>query len=410
MQELIPLVGSVLNLLLALFVFSQGYRATVIRVYSLLGLCIAVWNLGTYFLFVVEDDERARFWARFLQFGVIFIPVLMFHLSLLVAQIPVGRYIYVLYALHTILALTNFTAWFVKDVTRVSYAYYSQAGPGFWAYSALFGQLHLSVIILLKKRRKLPPLHKKRLTGLIIAACSLAVFGFNDILPILKIYKYPLTNIEVYPFGSMAAIFYGLIIGYSVLQHQLLDIRVTLGKIAANLVRLLFVFMIGLFLLLIVSWLAPERTFNPLSLILALGVLVATATLASVFFPRLFGRGDDLLERRLLGDRFEYHDKVQGFIRSIHAYTDANLLMDDLDDLLVNVVKVRSYYIILLDEGSHQFSLFRSYPKQEAIPVAHIHADSPVFRFFRQTKSDYLSFNLQYAMPGETELERTARN
>ena len=409
MQELIPLVGSVLNILLALFVFSRGYRMTVIRVYSLLGLCIAIWNLGTYFLFVVKDDRQALFWARFLQYGVIFIPVLLFHLSLLVAQIPVGKYIPVLYALHCILALSNFSDFFIKDVVRVSYAYYSRAGPGFWFYSALFAQLHLSVFILLKKRRKLPPLHKKRLTGLIIAAGSLAVFGLNDILPILKIYKYPWTNVEVYPFGSMAAIFYGLIVGYSVLQHQLLDIRVTLGKIAANLVRLLFVFLIGLFLLLLVSKLAPANTFNPLSLLIALGVLLATATVASIYFPRLFGRGDDILERKLLGDRFEYHDKVKGFIQSIHAYTDASLLMDDLHDLLVNIIKVRSYYIILLDETTRQFSVFRLHPKQEAIPLANIHVDSPIFQFFKTSGSDYLGFNLMYSIPGETELERAAR-
>jgi signal transduction histidine kinase len=409
MQELIPLVGSVLNLFLALFVLGRGHRSLVIRVYSLLGLCISVWNLGTYFLFIVNDHKDALFWARFLQFGVIFIPVLLFHLSLLLAQIPVGRYIYVLYLFHGILALTNFTGLFVKDVVHVSYAYYSVAGPGFWVYSTLFAQLHLSVVILLRKRRKLPPLHRKRLTGLIIAAGSLAVFGLNDILPILQIYKYPFTNTEVYPFGSMAAIFYGLIVGYSVLQHQLLDIRVTLGKIAANIVRLLFVFLIGLFLLLVVAKIAPDNTFSRLSLILSLTVLLATAVVASVYFPRLFGKGDDVLERRLLGDRFEYHDKVQGFIQSIPAYTDAGLLMDDLHDLLINTVKVRSYQIILLDETSRVFALYRSYPEQPLAALPDVHADSPLFQFFHNTEADYLAFNIVYSIPGESPVERTAK-
>jgi signal transduction histidine kinase len=421
MQELIPLVGCVLNLFLALFVLGRGHRSLAIRVYSLLGLCIAVWNLGTYFLFVVNDQKDALFWARFLQFGVIFIPVLLFHLSLLLAQIPVGRYIYVLYALHGILALTNLTdlflnadpsasvGVFVKNVKHVSYAYYSVAGPGFWAYSTLFAQLHVSVVVLLKKRRKLPPLHRKRLTGLIVAAGSLAVFGLNDILPILQIYKYPLTDTEVYPFGSMAAIFYGLIVGYSVLQHQLLDIRVTLGKIAANLVRLLFVFLIGLFLFLVVSRIAPENTFNRLSLVLSLTVLLTTAVVASVYFPRLFGKGDDVLERRLLGDRFEYHDKVQGFIQSIHAYTDAGLLMDDLHDLLINTVKVRSYEIILLDETTRVFALYRSFPEHPLAALPDVHADSPLFQFFHKTGTDYLAFNMVYSIPGESHVERTAK-
>ncbi|HXT40020.1 MAG TPA: ATP-binding protein [Candidatus Angelobacter sp.] len=416
-EALIPLAGSVLNFLLALFVLSRSYRATAIRVYSLLGICIAVWNLGTYFLFVETNEGHALFWARFLQFGVIFIPVLLFHLSLLIAQIPVGKYIYFLYTCHVVLALSNLSdvlfhfkdgkGFFITGVTKLTYAYYSQAGYGFWAYSALFVQLHASVFILFKKRRTLTPLHRKRLTGLIVAAGSLAVFGFNDILPIIKIYHYPLVGREVYPFGSMAAIFYGLIVGYSVLQHQLLDIRVTLGKIAANLVRLLFVFLISLFLLLIAA--KVTGVFNLPSLAVALIVFLISMISASIYFPRLFGRGDDLLERKLLGDRFEYHDKVQGFIQSIHAYTDATLLIDDLHDLLVSTVKVRSYSIILLNESTRQFSFFRAYPEQQTTELGNVHADSPVFQYFQKKKADFLGFNAAYSIPGETEIERAAR-
>ena len=51
---------------------------------------------------------------------------------------------------------------------------------------------------------------------------------------------YPFTQVAIFPFGSAAAIFYGIIVGYSVLQHHLLDIHVTLGKAAAHAVRLLF--------------------------------------------------------------------------------------------------------------------------------------------------------------------------
>ena len=57
--------------------------------------------------------------------------------------------------------------------------------------------------------------------------------AFEYLLPILGIYNYPYTNVPIYPFGSMAVIFYGVIVGYSVLQYQLLDVRVTLNRGAA---------------------------------------------------------------------------------------------------------------------------------------------------------------------------------
>ena len=406
---LIPLVAAICNFCVTLFVSSRGLRSTLSRVYLLWGLSITVWNFGTYFLFVVNNPYEALFWARFLQFGVIFIPVSLFHLSLLIAQIPIKKYIHFFYLFGGMLAVTNFTNFFIPGVRNVGYAYYSVAGPGFYLFSLSYCLTFVSIRILLNKRKKLPPLHRKRLTYLIIAQTTLVTLGTNDILPILGMDHYPFTQYKIFPFGSMAAIFYGIMVGYSVLQHQLLDIHVTLGKIAANLVRTSFLFLFGLLLLLIIAFVAPENEFSTFAFFSALGALLACIIAGAVFFPRLFGKGDDILERKILGDQFEYHDKVQGFIQSIHAYTATSLLMDDLHDLLVNIVKVRSYYIILLDETTRQFSLFRTYPKQEEIPLANIHVDSPIFQFFKRAGTDYLGFNVMYSVPGETELERAAR-
>src|ERR1700679_2569655 len=73
--ELIPLIGAVLNFSLALFVLLQNPRAAVSRVYFLLGVCFAIWNFGTFQMFRVTTVKEALFWARFLQCGVIFIPL-----------------------------------------------------------------------------------------------------------------------------------------------------------------------------------------------------------------------------------------------------------------------------------------------------------------------------------------------
>src|SRR2546422_481947 len=122
--ELIPLVGSICNLFVTVFVLTRGLRSTIRRVFLLWGTSIAFWN-----------------------------------------------------------------------------------------FSLTLGLTVASVFILSYKRRQLPPLQKARLTALIIAQSALVVFGINDVLPILGLDKYPLINVPVYPLGSMAAIFYGLIVG-----------------------------------------------------------------------------------------------------------------------------------------------------------------------------------------------------
>jgi signal transduction histidine kinase len=419
--KLVPLIGAVCNLLVTLFVSTRGLRSTVNRVYLLWGISLTIWNLGTYALFVVDNASAALFWARFLQFGVIFTPVTLFHLSLLIAQIPVGRYMKALYGLQIALALSNLTPFFIRDVRFNGYAYYSIAGPGFRIFSLTLGLTVASVFILSHKRRRLATLHKTRLSALIVAQSGLVIFGINDVLPILGFDYYeellPFlgirakapSHLQIYPFGSMAAIFYGVIVGYSVLQHQLLNIRVTLGKIAANLVRVGFLVAVGLLLLFLAAFFGPRDQFTTYSFFVSLGVLLCSAVIAATYFPRLFGKGDDRLERRLLGDRFEYHDKVRSFIQSINVYTDARLLIDDLHDLLVNTIQVRSYQIILLDETTRQFSLLRAYPEPSLTFSPGVSADSPLFQYFKITGSDFLAYNEVYALPGENVLERSAR-
>ena len=412
-SEIIPLLASILNFLLTIFVFTRDRRATINRVYLLWGVSLTVWNLGTFFMFTVPPGESNRsealFWAKFLQFGVIFLPISLFHLGLLIARVRPGRMIPLLYALHVILALTNFTSFFVKDVKNVKYAWYSVGGPGFWFFATVSVFLSwATMIILYRKQKFLPPLQRGRVKSLIWACGILIFFGNNDILPILGIYYYPGIKILIYPLGSLAAIFYGIIAAHSILQHQLLDIHITLGRVAANVVRLSFVFLICMMLLLIAQSFFPAQMPRS-GFFVTMAVFMVSAAVASNFFPRLFGSGSDALERRILGDRFEYHDKIQAFIHSLPWYTDSKLLMEDFHDLLAKTVTVQNYHIVLLDETTRKFSIFRSYPETPAGALLDLERTSPVFQHFLATKEDVLVLNADYAPYEATTLERMSR-
>ncbi len=411
-SELIPLTAAITNLALTLFVLTRDLRSTLNRVYLLWGLSITVWNLGTFFMFSVEEESAARFWSAFLHYGVIFLPISLFHLSVLIAQVKLPRWLPIVYGWFGLLALTNALGVFTSGVRNLGYAYYSEAGPGFWAFVVSYVVVTTAtVIILYRKLGTLQRLHRARVKALLWANGILIGFGWNDILPIVGVDKYPFTNVAIFPFGSAAAIFYGIIVGYSVLQHHLLDIHVTLGKAAAHAVRLLFLFLIGLLLLLLNVFRPGE--FTGFTFLASLGVLLVSALVASIFFPRLFGKGDESLEQRILsdryGDRFEYHDKVRSFLQEVQFYNNADLLLNDLDALFVKTIRVRNYQIILLDESTHVFTVFRGHPKFLQAQLPELRADSPIFQLFENTTATYLAFNLAYIMPGETELEREAR-
>ncbi len=405
---LAPLLGAICNFLLSIFVLASDRKSPLNQIFFLWGISITVWNAGTFALFSTTSQADAAVWAHWLFYGVIFIPITLFHLSLRIAQIEIGKYIFALYAFQAGLAVLNTTGHFIHGVRYVGYAWYAIAGPGFWIYSCTLSLTVVSVIILTVRRRHLPALQQKRLNGLILAQALLVFFGMNDILPILGVDQYPGTDLPIYPYGSIAAVFYGIIVGYSVLQHQLLDVQVTLGRIAAHLVRFLFLFLIGLALQLTLTALVPGN-IPTAYFVGSLAVLIVSTLIASLLFPRLLGSHAERLERSFLGDRFEYQDRVRTFIENMTWYNDVDDLMNDLHDLLTRTFKLASYKIILRDETDLGFTLVRAHPEQPTARLPQLRAQSAVFQYFEWGKAEYLGVSANYSRAAASVLERQAR-
>jgi signal transduction histidine kinase len=405
----IPLAGCIFNILFSLFLFSRSPRATAAQIFLLLGVSIAVWNLGSYFMFVVTDREQALFWARFLQFGVMFGMGAFVHLSILLGDIKVGRWIVGFYALLGMLALLILTPYYVADVRQLGRSgWYAIAGPAFHVINIPYAISITSVVILIKRRRQMKPVQYRQVTPLIYGQSMLALLGINDLMPIIGIDHYPFTNTVVYPYGSLAAVFYCIIVSHAVLQHQLLDFRVALSGALAHFVRLTFLFAITAGLLIAVA--AFSSAFNSLSFTLSLVVFMAAAVTATFLFPKLFGgKGLETWERRIMGDRFEYQDQLRAFVANMNWYAEINVLLNDLHGLFVDTLRLQRYHIILSEGASRVFTLFRAYPDEPQRHLPEIKVESPIFQYFDWRKVEYLALNSEFVRISETSLERQSR-
>jgi signal transduction histidine kinase len=406
----IPLAGCIFNVLFSLFLFSRSPRARVAQIFLLLGLSIAVWNLGSYFLFVVQDRERALFWARFLQFGVMFGMGAFVHLSILLGDIKVGRWIFAFYVLLGLLALLILTPYYVADVRLLGRSgWYAVAGPAFHVINIPYAISLISVAILITRRRKMRRAQQRQVTPLIYGQSMLALLGMNDLMPIIGIDHYPFfPTVTVYPYGSLAAVFYCIIVSYAVLQHQLLDFRVALSGALAYFVRFTFLFAITGGLL--VAMAAFSNAFNAISFTLSLAVFMIAAVSASLLFPRLFGgKGMETWERRIVGDRFEYQDQLRSFVANMSWYSEMNTLLNDLHDLFVSTLRLSRYHMIMSEEASGIFSLLRAHPEEPQRQIPELRLESPIFQYFGWRKAEYLALNAEFVRLSETVLERQAR-
>lgn len=408
--KITALTAAFLNLLLTLVVLFWDPRSRLNRVYLAWGVAVACWNLGVFELSAQTNTAVLFNWAKLLQLGVLFMPVIMTHLCAIILQKKsMSRAVPFLYAVHIGFAITILANLYIVGVRQMDFGYYSVPGPAFSIFGVWYAGLTTWLVWnLYSEQRKLTSMRRKRARALLWAIVGLWIFGSNDLLPILGYNKYPFTNINFIPLGSIAAVFYAVVVGYSVLQHRLLDIHLTMSRFAAQIVRLGLMMALGFTLLLFASRLRPDQ-FSVFSFCAAMGALLISALAASVLFPKFFGKGSDTLERRLLGDHFEYHARVESFITALATFPEPEHLIPELEDLLVRVIKARSFQIVLLDDTTRGFMLFHACPPQPDVSLSDWQGNSPLFQFFQDTHARHLFCNLAYDSAHDSSLQQEAR-
>nr|MDQ3624187.1 hypothetical protein [Verrucomicrobiota bacterium] len=348
--EIAALTAAIFNFVITAVVVRSSPRSPLTVPYLLWGISVTVWNLGAFHAFGGADpvdntaaklsQAQAVLWLKVLQAGVIMMPVSLMHVCLVITGIKPGRWLWSVYALHGGFILSLFSDLFVRSANRFSFGYWTAPGPAFWAFLGSYVIMTSGLMAVLYSRQKdLTGMPRTRVRSLLAALIALWIFGTNDLLPIFSFsgstnLYYPFTNstLRFLPLGSFAAIFYALIIAYSVLQHQLLDVHIALGRVSAHLIRFAFLFAIGLALQLII-WAFFRDEFTPISFASSLVVLMVSTLLGAFLFPRLVGNRTENVERAPRGDRFEFQDRVRAFAKRMSGYQDMNSLLDDLHEL-----------------------------------------------------------------------------
>jgi signal transduction histidine kinase len=403
------LAAAVFNAGLAILVVRKDLRSPMHRAYIRWAISLTIWNAAAPILAQQTTLQGGFFWVKVLQLGVIFIPITMLDVCLLLTNSPRGKAIGWLYVAHCAIACSLWGNLFVASIKMTPFGYWTVSGPFFHVFMTMYiVETFWLMVALYRKRRITPPAQRAGLTALVVGVYVLWACGTNDLLSVMGMKTYPIIHLPFVPLGNLAANFYAVFVAYSVLQHELLDIHITMSKAAARLVRLSFVFVIALVLLLAV-WMVAPHALTSISFVISLAVVLITTSVASVLFPRLFGSGADLIERRILGDRFEYHDRIRAFIASVQESGDADQLLEGLDDVLTKVVRVSGYQLVMIEDSSRKFNVLQEYPEQATPYVPPIGADSPLLNYFRVTGAEQLALNLPSENRASEEQEAEAR-
>ncbi len=385
----IALIAAIVNIGLATLIFSNNYRSTLNRVFLLWSFSVSLWSGASVPLLSQITPERAYYWLLVLQAGVFLMPASLFHLSIVtVGTRKYDRILPLAYGITAAFCAMLGMGWMISGARKLKAGYWAVANWGYYLFIIYFLSLTITTLIILYQHQKsASPLNRRRIVALLCAIGALWIFGTNDLLPIFGVTIYPLIDKEFIPIGCAAAIGYAFIIGYSVVQHQLLDFRVGLGKFASSLIRISLHTVIGLFVLsLALLFLSPAVTGNVVWM--TIGTVGISGALSSYLFPKILGRGNESLERRLLGDSFLYQEKLADFISAIPVSTNVKMLFEDLEVLLLKIVGIKEYRIVLLDEVTGDLKPFQGYPSLPSNGPARAALTSEFFTIVQKIEED----------------------
>jgi len=79
---ILPLISAILVFVLGVFIYFKNRKSWVNIVFGLHSLVITIWLFGTFMMFLSKDSrEMVIFWDRFIYIGVVFIPIFLYHFS-----------------------------------------------------------------------------------------------------------------------------------------------------------------------------------------------------------------------------------------------------------------------------------------------------------------------------------------
>jgi CheY-like chemotaxis protein len=383
---LVPLFAGVINLTLALFVLFINPRRRLNRVYCALGLGVAWWNLGVHIISTVDSPATALVVGKGIIMGVVLLPPLLYHFAVEVTGAKNNaRTLIFLYCVALVFIGLNYGSLMVERIRPFLGSYRIVCGPGFYYYGAFFLAVGWGTITaLIRFIRVSDPATTRSAKFLLVAVSILLLGGLHDMIPVLGWDFYPGTRLKIFSWGGAAVSLYGLIIGYSILSDQLFDVRISISRHSAMGLRLCFLAGIAFVLMLSIGTIF-HGTFTLPGLFASLAVLVVSVAITAQFFPKLFGGAGVLLERRILGDHFEYQDKITEFIYSPQELDTLQRLLDDTTELVFRQLSLSAAGIAIISGDTKTRGMSMRGIKSEAHLENLVRQDSALVRYFRST-------------------------
>ncbi|MBH41154.1 MAG: hypothetical protein CL685_00380 [Candidatus Magasanikbacteria bacterium] len=241
---ILPLACAIFVLIFGFFVVAKNISVRVNQL--LFGFCLSMffWMFGTFMMFYLggENTQASIFWDRFVYIGVVFMPPLMHHFSIVFTRIQRQKIILrINYFLSFLFLVASRTPYFVDELFVYNWGVHTQAKilHHFFLLYFFIGT-GLFFFNILKYIKKIRTKHQRKQVALVCIAFAAVIFGGGSAF----LYAYGIDT--HFPFAYLSGFIFPVILFYAVSKYNFLDIRVIVTEILVG--ATIFVLIVDIFL------------------------------------------------------------------------------------------------------------------------------------------------------------------
>jgi len=318
-SQVLPLLSAIFVIGLGFFILLKNLKSSINIVFFFLSVVVTIWLVGTYRMFVSVVDDQIMFWDRFIYIGVVYVPSLMYHFSILFTkQKKQGQSVFLSYVVGTFFLIMSSTPYFVEGVFRYEWGVHSKAQLFhhiFMLYFAVFiGLLFYNVV----------KFYRFTDSGVARSQARYVLLAFGVLVSIGTLGFLPAYGISIFPFSYLSGLFFTIILAYSILKYRFMDIRFIFKKSTVFLASLLLALGSSYFIFNFLTWNFP-RVDNLDILALLVGLLVMQPA------RLLFGY---IANKYFFADIYDYNEVLRDLSHRLTSTID----LDEIATAIVNTV------------------------------------------------------------------------
>jgi signal transduction histidine kinase len=235
----ISLMCSLMSLASAILTLSARRQGESL-LWGLLCILLSAWTLGLFFTFSAEDPGKALFWARALNYIVIFVPAVLFHFC--VRFVGRGDYfkrvvgVYYLVSLAFFLIVLISPEQFLHSPSlRFSTFWFPFAGPVFYFMPLMHLLIIGHAVQILISAKSSQNKTQQRKANYLLTTITIAFLGAGSSWALEF-------GLDIPPYGIISIAVVVLIATYAILRHDLLDLPETFSFITARILIYIIIF------------------------------------------------------------------------------------------------------------------------------------------------------------------------